>query len=487
MDESEFRDALRAATPPSAHVGGWADASRRRAYRRRAAVGALAVVVVATAVGVPLLARGPAPIVASPGPSTTAPTSPVPEPTATAPGDGGLVRGACADLASGALKAEDLPSSENLPAGASQAWLCGWSGGFGQVGVGPIEPLTTDPDRVVDAVNALPTLRVDGCTDVGGLVYTVVVEYPDGARTAVAAETVNCEWVGGWDGRTGGAALLDTLKGFWEQQRASAPAFEDDVDLCRAYPAKWEDPTGISSFLPVRRASLTRGVVCGLAADATDFAGEAVSRALPAEFVAALADAELSPRDGWGVPRGLPYLVLLNEHGDPVTFLVDAAGRIVADEHTGEWAAGSWEPSGAAADLWSEALQGLRTTPFYERPAECDGDFSEAPPADPAKIVGGWACVGDWAIPELGPELSPDLAAELGRRFAAEATPTEWGTRDGANQIVLVDRSGRLMPLYWSTQTPITLVDELDSRLWTVPDDLVAELRRHGLEFIAEG
>ena len=58
MDESEFRDALRAATPPSAHVGGWADASRRRAYRRRAAVGALAVVVVAlqlAAIYVPFL------------------------------------------------------------------------------------------------------------------------------------------------------------------------------------------------------------------------------------------------------------------------------------------------------------------------------------------------------------------------------------------------------------------------------------------------
>ena len=78
--------------------------------------------------------------------------------------------------------------------------------------------------------------------------------------------------------------------------------------------------------------SLVRGVVCGLAEDATGFAGETVSHALPAEFVAALAGAELSPRDGWDAPRGLPYVVLLNEHGDPVTYLVGVAGEIVVCE-----------------------------------------------------------------------------------------------------------------------------------------------------------
>ncbi|MBK7820097.1 MAG: hypothetical protein IPJ61_03215 [Tessaracoccus sp.] len=492
MNESELRAALKASTPPPADISAWAEVGRRRASRRRVGAGAAIVLVVAAAMGATLLPRTSPVTFATPSPSvpsSVSPTSPTPSPSVpdTAPGQGALVRGACADLLSGALAVEDLPASRNLASGAQQVWLCGGNGGFGRlVGMGPVEPLTTAPDRVVDAINALPGLTQNACTQVGGLVYTVVVEYHDGARSAVSAETVNCEWVGGWDARTGGAALLETLKGYWADQRASAPAFTDDVDLCRTYPAGWQDPTGITSFLRVGRAEVVRGVVCGLAADSVGFDGQTVSHPLPAEFVAALADAEVMPRDGWGdVPRGLPYLVLLNEHGDPVTFLVDAAGAIVSDAE-GDGLSGTWMPTGEAASQWREALDGLRTTPFSHRPAECEGDFYTAPAADPAAIVGGWACVGEWAIPERGPALDPALAAELGRRFAAEAESADWGTRDGANQVVLADATGRLLPLYWSTQTPVTMVDEKDSLLWRVPDDLVEELRRYGLTFTEE-
>ncbi|MFT3888638.1 MAG: hypothetical protein QM713_10825 [Arachnia sp.] len=480
MNESELRDALHDTTPPRAAVAGWAEASRRRARRRRSGVVTAAVLVVAAAAGVALLPRLAPVTVASPSPSPSATSPAAPTPSE---GDS-LVRGACADLASGALAVEDLPSSTNLPEGATRAWLCGGEGGFGWLsGIGPIEPLTMDPDRVVDAINALPGTKQQACTQVGGLVYSVVVEYPD-RRVAVAAETVNCEWVGGWNGRTGGAALLDTLEGYWAEQRAAAPAFVADVDLCRSYPSRWEDPVGIESFLPVGRAEVTRGVVCGLADDAVDFHGATVSHPLPAEFVSALATAEFAPRDGWSVPRGLPYLVLLNEHGDPITLLVDDAGGIVS-AHEADGSSGSWQPAGRAADLWREALDGLRTTPFAARSAECDGVPPDEP-ADPTTIVRGRACVGEWAVPELGPDLAPDLAAEIGRRFADEAQAVEWGTRNDANKVVLVDAAGRQMALYWSTQTPITLVDESDSHLWRVPDDIVLELRRYGLTFTEE-
>ena len=175
----------------------------------------------------------------------------------------GLVSQVCDDIQTGILAAEELPSTETLPDGAARAWLCGdrWET-FG--GVGPIEPLTTDPDRVVDAVNALPSPDYEACREMGGITYHVVLDYPDGTRRVVSAETVNCEWVGGWGNRAGGAELLQDLLPLWAAQRDANPEpFLDEVSLC----SDNAGIVGLNSLGVVERGSYYRGYVCGLPAD----------------------------------------------------------------------------------------------------------------------------------------------------------------------------------------------------------------------------
>lgn len=275
---------------------------------------------------------------------------PVPTPTPVVLPDErgeGLVSTVCDDIQTGTLAAEELPGTENLPDGAARAWLCGdrWET-FG--GVGPIEPLTADPDRVVDAVNALPTPDYEACTEMGGITYHVVLDYPDGTRRVVSAETVNCEWVGGWGNRAGGAELLRDLIELWEAQRAANPEpFLDEVSLCS------DDAgiVGLNSLGTVERGSLYRGYVCGLPADPA--AGdEWLQRELPGDLVLAISQAVPTPEDQWTISEGGPYLVLLTQHGDPVTYVIDGLGVRFPE--------GVWSPDGELAAVWAESLAGLR-------------------------------------------------------------------------------------------------------------------------------
>ncbi len=256
----------------------------------------------------------------------------------------------CEDLQSGYLMVEPLPATDQLAAGASRVWLCGDSAhGFG---VGPAEPLTTDTDRVVDAVHGLPAADAQACTEMGGLTYHLVFDYPDGSRRIVAAETVNCEFVGGPEGRTGGADLLQDLLPLWQAQREANPEpFTDEVDVCDNSAAV----AGLNSIMDVDRGSLYRGYVCGLPSDPAQDAW--VQRDLPGEFVLAISQAVPTPGDVW--PSGgydaldHPYLVLLNQFGDPVTYPVDEDGGIRLPE-------GVWTPGADLGTQWEDLLTGLR-------------------------------------------------------------------------------------------------------------------------------
>ncbi|MHA6510674.1 hypothetical protein [Tessaracoccus sp. Y1736] len=266
----------------------------------------------------------------------------------------GLVSTVCDDIQTGTLAAEELPGTENLPDGAARAWLCGdrWAT-FG--GVGPIEALTTDPDRFVDAINQLPSPNYEACTEMGGTTYHVVLDYPDGTRRVVSAETVNCEWVGGWGNRAGGAQLLQDLLPLWTAQREANPEpFLDEVSLC----SDNAGIVGLNSLGPVERGSLYRGYVCGLPADPA-VGDEWMQRELPGDLVLAISQATATPDDQWNIPEDGPYVVMLTQYGDPVTYLIDEDLQLRLDP-LGVPDGGTWTPDGDLAGAWSEILAGLR-------------------------------------------------------------------------------------------------------------------------------
>ncbi|MFD0866670.1 hypothetical protein ACFQ06_12735, partial [Tessaracoccus lubricantis] len=273
----------------------------------------------------------------------------------------GIVRQVCADISGLALPA-DTVQPEGLPSGVQRAWLCG-DPRFGG-NVGPLEPLTTQPDRVVEAINALPVSTADACTEIGGPTHHVVLDYADGGRTVVAMETVNCQFVGG--SREGGAQLTDDLLAMWQAQREATPQpFTDEVALCSPYDENGY-PSYLNSLLPVQRAELTRGVACGLPKGTEGFDAAPMEVALPPDLLLPMGQAQLEPLDPvqpqhsrW--PVGLPILVLLNQYGDPMTATVgpDATGVVFINEVTGEQ--GLWTPTEAERGLLLEVLAGMRT------------------------------------------------------------------------------------------------------------------------------
>jgi len=67
----------------------------------------------------------------------------------------GPVSQVCDDVQSGRLPTDELAASATLPEEADRVWLCGdLERGFG--GLGPLEPLVADPDRVIREINTLP-------------------------------------------------------------------------------------------------------------------------------------------------------------------------------------------------------------------------------------------------------------------------------------------------------------------------------------------
>ena len=411
--------------------------------------------------------------------------APSPAPTPELPDErtgSGLEPKVCEDIRSGALPADDLPGTENLPTGVARAWLCGDSAGFG--GIGPIEPLITDPDRIVDAINALPATQSQACTAVGGPTYNVALDYPDGTRRVVSMETVNCGFVGGWGGRDGGPGLVDQVTEMWLDQREASPTpFTDEVSLCKPMDRTnyWEPVT--SFMLPVERAELVRGAVCGLPSDAAGFDEEVVEIALPSDILMAIAQEDVLDESEPSIRYpGQPYLVLLNQFGDPMVASVQAGGGGVLLDAMG-LEPEVWTPTAGLADLWRETLAPLRLDPFYAPPLECQGYNPDDITGDLATVVSGVACLHADATPSKGPELEPEFAAEIASRFDAEAVPDDWGAGTDIS-LFLRDADGELARLYWDYQKPPRLSD--GERFWPIPDDIRAELEQYGFDFTIE-
>lgn len=413
----------------------------------------------------------------------TDPPPPEEAPTLGPEDTGGLTSKVCADIQSGTVQPEFLDGNDTLPTGAERVWMCGDLNDPFDGPLGPREPLVTEPDRVVEAINALepgPEGEV-ACTAMGGLTFYLAIDYPDGNRKVISAETVNCSFVGG--GRIGGGKLLNEIQPMWADQRASVgpPAGLGDPQLCDTFTSPGKLQGGYTSILNVTPSDAVSGAACGLSKDATDFDDDVLQRPLPTKVVNVIAEAATTDQsaDRYATP-GLPYLVLLNEFGDPTTVDLLSNGDFLL-------AGGPWTPDDETAALLRDTLQGLRTKPFYEAPAECDKFVESEASANLSDVTSGVACVEAFAVPAKGPELEESFAKELARRFEEEATAIDWGAR--SSSVALKDVEGRRVNLYYDARNhgdaalPPGLTNEAGDRVWELPDEVRAELELYGFDF----
>jgi len=274
---------------------------------------------------------------------------------------------------------------------------------------------------------------------------------------------------------------------WWEEQRVeSNEPYAAEPNLCDTFPRDLGENAGWSSLLAVERSELTRGAVCGLPPGGSDFSTTPLQQWLEPGLVESIANGKTTPADdqGWQVPAGLPYLVLLNRFGDPVTYPMGTDGELYVPDVIGSTQV--WQPSAEVADRWSTVLEDFRTTPFVPYRDECRDYDPATLTGDLAQIKDGVACVGDYAVPELGPELDAQFAADVASRFNAEATTPTFFQWNSANYLVLRDVNGEFEHLYWDGTDPASLIDEAGERAWRVPDDVRAELESYGFDFTPE-
>ena len=375
-------DDLLGLVPDRPDPSGWGPRVRRRSGRRRAlAGGAATALVIGVAVALSTTLGGAGPNVAVPGPSSPTATGPTgPDPTApetepphphphpSLPDDlaepVGLLPGVCAALLESRLEASEPPRA-GLSTGATRVWLCGdpESAIAGEGQIGPREPLTADPDRVADAYNRLPAADTSqGCDGDAGLVYRVVVEYPD-RRIAFTGEAAGCRTVGD---RRGGTEFVGELLSMWRAQRETfSPVFDGADGICATPESLRQDLLGEHSsfFVEVAREDVTRGAVCGVSPDGHRLrvTGDA---ALPDEVVAEPSTARLDPAPVGADPAiGESFLVLLNAFGDPVTYHLGIDGGVwVRGDEQVEFL-GIWRPSEAVKDQWDATLEAAGVVP----------------------------------------------------------------------------------------------------------------------------
>lgn len=473
MSEDQYSQAFKEAAGTIEAPAGIVAGARRKRRRNRIAGGVLAVALlaVATPLALQLSLGADDALLATPSPTSTKPDASPDEnvpPELPSEDTGGLTPQVCADVQGGLITPDNLPTDADLPSGAARVWLCGALVDPFTGAVGPREPLLTDPDRVVDAINSLerpPGWTDDmACTAVGGLTFHVVVDYPDRGRRVIEAETVNCGWVGGWGNRSGGGRLLGELLPMWEAQRQTVAPYTGEPPLCDGFPTSLEETLVVaqSSFLDIDLSDLTRGAVCGLAADSNSYDGDIVQRWLPSDVVERIANGDLDITGGIVNP-GLPYLVMLTAHGDPYPVYLDTI---------------------TAATPWLvDALDDIRTAPFFVQSQHCTAWDEEQPAAELADVVSGVACLSDFAVPQRSTELDPNLVSEIAARFDAEAArPT--ANYGGMNNegVTLLDADGKFIHLR-RTANGLGLITERGERYWQIPADIEGQLADYGLIF----
>lgn len=380
MTEPEIHDALHRIIPDNLDAHGLAaGALRKRRNRTRAVAGGAALALVALAVPLALtLSNVNRPVTATPAEqSTGVETSP---PALTPSG----IPEACAQDWSALPTSNDLGA---LPSGATRAWLCGDAGMLPMGGhVGPLEPLTSDVDKVVDAFKALTVghPEVTMCTEEYTLTYRVVLEYAGGKQRVVSGDLHGCRFVndGSGDFREGGPAYLSQLITMWQAQRtASGQDVAGDVVGC----------PGSAPIMPMSVADAVRGSACS---NLTSSTGEPVSGAaapLPPELLAlvkaGLADA---PTSAASTADQTDFaLSLVNRFGDTRTFRLGADGaftffdgQVCLENNPASCSETyrTWKPSPEVMAQLKALLADVPMTPVSPSPNPSEGQTS---PGDP--------------------------------------------------------------------------------------------------------
>lgn len=348
-----FHDLFKQSVPEAPSTGGWVEGARRRRRGRQVVTGGVAgLAVVALAVPVALnLSAGSAPVVASPEPSVSAPAptaSPEPtgDPAPTAgststdePGlevslsprhDGLPGASVCHDEA-GEPVADSLLAG-TIPTGAARAWLCTNPNNYGTVG--PLEPLVTDVDGLIEALYEQPGLTDDTAQEIAEA-YTVVLEFEDGRKMSFTGDIQDGTSLSDGENSLQGSVAFyrDEVEARWLAQRSEAGAPVGE------YVAQQECPllSYQRSLLPVSLDSVTGGYACASEGDMTRAVElrESLAAEIGREALANGVPVEASEEGGNSA------LVLANTWGDQI--LLRKAGS--SYEFRGEDHLMGWTPT----------------------------------------------------------------------------------------------------------------------------------------------
>ncbi|MGH3737585.1 MAG: hypothetical protein ACRDT6_18545 [Micromonosporaceae bacterium] len=148
----------------------------------------------------------------------------------------------------------DADAWPDLPTGAEWARACvggrpGFEGGKDEQLARII--IHTDVDKIIKELNKLESMPSDGgCTDDLGILYDLVLSYPDGRRYVARIEAYGCGRVQiGDQVRVGGQALVPMIAKAAERQRLAEPPAQIPEPSCPE-PASVTRPVGEESDRP---------------------------------------------------------------------------------------------------------------------------------------------------------------------------------------------------------------------------------------------
>lgn len=328
---NDFHDLFKQSVPEAPSTQGWVQGARRKRRKRRVVAGgvaALAVLGLAVPLALDLPGRSE-PIVASPEPmvtptATESPTpSESPEPSVE-PSSGQATEasgpevelfpspdgrpGAAACWNEAGEPVMEWHNSGTIEAGAARAWLCPNPQHYGTAG--PLEPLVTDVDGLIEAFYAQPEVTSEDAQSLAEW-YTVVFEYPDGSKRSFSGDIQDSTAMTDGEVRLQGSEAFyrDEVAARWLAQRAEIGAPAGAAQLPQECPV-----TVNQSLLQVPLGEITSGYACALdqgeptanvqipAALAAAVGAEALADGVSAEAVddGSLQDHRLVLRDVWG-------------------------------------------------------------------------------------------------------------------------------------------------------------------------------------------
>lgn len=377
-NDPEISDNLHRIVPDDLSPAGLVAGARGKRRRRKSVVGAVAALaLVAFAVPVALNLPTNDSLVAEPAITSTAPRSEQTETGQVRPG-----AEACYNE-DGTPVSHSQEASDPAELGAVRAWLCGdYSPETGAGSVGPIEPLTSGLDALIEGVQSAPEvdLAVISCPAEYILSFNVIFEYEDGSRSVIGGDRHGCLLT--YDGgvpRQGGEEFYGEAVSAWETQRET-----DEGD--------WVVPhmcPGPLSLLEMNADDAVQASVCGEKEDgswaATYLDGDLVE-ALSEELRASL-EGGLLPESS--APEQRVWLTLSNKFTDYKTLVRHGDGMYRT--HDAEGQESLWEPSVELSTELDEALAAAGATdgPAVGQPVGSPGVEEPALPAEPGGVADG--------------------------------------------------------------------------------------------------